>query len=170
MLFQSPMKKHCMTMPSKHASKGIACDQLATHLLSQSDNNLLVQQQLVEMHDIESGIYQLSEMNPCVRMVAGLDVHLKNDLKHDCGNKKSVLKKPKQPTTTRRDYTMEECTLTMDKLTAEEVSIQTGFENIQDLLIYVAIVCNGSFDKCMQQMSYLGWLEEWFFFFEMMYG
>jgi len=81
-----------MTMPSKCASKGIARDQLATHLLSQSDNNLLVQQQLVEMHDIESGIYQLSEMNPCIRMAAGLDVHLKNDLKHDCGNKKSVLK------------------------------------------------------------------------------
>jgi len=88
-----------MATISKRASKGIALDRLATRILRQSNENLLAQQQTVEMHDIESGMYQLSEMNPCVRAAASRDVHLEKDLRDDCDNKKSITKKTKkQPT------------------------------------------------------------------------
>jgi len=164
-------RKHHMATISMCVSKGIARDRLATRILRQSNENLLAQQQTVEIHDIESGMYQLLEMNPCVRAAAGLDVHLKNDLRDDCDNKKLVTKiTRKQPTMLRRNYTMEECTFTMDELMAEEVNGRTGFANIRDLLVFVAIVCNGDFERCTHQTSYLCWLEEWFFFFEMMYG
>jgi len=58
----------------------------------------------------------------------------------------------------------------IDRLTATEVNLRTGFADICNLLFFISIICNGDLDKCMQQTSYMCWLEEWFFFFEMMYG
>jgi len=58
----------------------------------------------------------------------------------------------------------QECILTIDMLMAHEVNVRTGFANICDLLCFISIVCNGDFDKCIQHISYMCWLEEWLFF------
>ena len=51
-----------------------------------------------------------------------------------------------------------------------DVSKRTGFKTVNDMLTYIAIVCNGDFDLIIQQMSVLTWFEEWMFFFELLKG
>jgi len=48
------------------------------------------------MHDIQSGAYQLAEINACVRAAAGLDVHSEKELRDDCENKKCAMKNTKR--------------------------------------------------------------------------
>jgi len=63
------------------------------------------------------------------------------------------------------------CTISIDMLTSDVVQSQTGFRDIQCFLYFlVAIVVGGDMDSMTNTCSYLSLLEEWFFFFEMMYG
>jgi len=55
-------------------------------------------------------------------------------------------------------------------LTSDVVQSCTGFCDVQCFLYFVAIVIGGDIDSMTNTCSYLSWLEEWFFFFEMMYG
>jgi len=162
--------KHFMRTTSKCVSRGLARDRLATRILNQSDQFALAHQQTVEMKDIESGMYELSDISPCVRAAAGLDIHCKENSSNYCKSMKSTTKTPNNKQKMRRDYARQQCTLTIDKLTAREVNVRTGFADIRDLLFFISIVCNGDFHKCIQNTSYMCWLEEWFFFFEMTYG
>ena len=52
----------------------------------------------------------------------------------------------------------------------KEVKLRTGFETERDLLTFIIIACNGDFDTIKKTHSVLTWYEEWFFYFEMMYG
>jgi len=51
-----------------------------------------------------------------------------------------------------------------------EVHSRTGFQDVRELLFYVAIVCGGNKNVMMCSHSYLSWFEEWFFYLEMVYG
>jgi len=50
------------------------------------------------------------------------------------------------------------------------VHSQTGFEDIKELLSFAAVACCGDFLLLTKSVSYLSWIEEWFFYFEMVYG
>jgi hypothetical protein len=45
-----------------------------------------------------------------------------------------------------------------------------GFGLLFLLLCYVIIVCNGNLSLMMETSTSLTWFEEWFFFFEMLWG
>jgi len=62
------------------------------------------------------------------------------------------------------------CIYNMQNLIPAQVKQNTGFCDLRELLCFVAIVCNGDFNKMTKRCSYLSWLEEWFFYFQMVYG
>ena len=51
-----------------------------------------------------------------------------------------------------------------------EVKRRTGFKSLDHLLAYILIVCNGDVERVQYKNSSLTWLEEWFFFFEFIWG
>jgi hypothetical protein len=51
-----------------------------------------------------------------------------------------------------------------------EVKRRTGFFNEKTLLAFIVIVCNGDFDLMTKRNTVLTWYEEWYFFFEMLWG
>jgi len=63
-----------------------------------------------------------------------------------------------------------QCQITISSLMATEVRSRTEFQDVQELLCYVALVCSGKIDVMMCSHSYLSWFEEWFFYLEMVYG
>ena len=52
----------------------------------------------------------------------------------------------------------------------KEVKRRTGFETELDLLSMIVVLCNGDFERMKKTSSVLTWYEEFFFFFEMLYG
>ncbi len=62
--------------------------------------------------------------------------------------------------------------VTFDELSNdnEEVKRRTGFTSFEHLLSYIVILCNGDLDKMAEKITSLTWLEEWFFFFEFVWG
>jgi hypothetical protein len=51
-----------------------------------------------------------------------------------------------------------------------EVHKRTGFHDLRELLFHVAVVCGGDLIQMTETTSYLTWLEEWFLYYEMLYG
>ena len=45
-----------------------------------------------------------------------------------------------------------------------------GFQSFNHLMAYIIIVCNGDHDAMIYKKAKLTWLEEWFFFFEYLWG
>jgi len=54
------------------------------------------------------------------------------------------------------------CQITVSSLMATEVQSRTGFQDVQELLCYVALVCGRKIDVMMCSHLYLSWFEEWF--------
>ena len=55
-------------------------------------------------------------------------------------------------------------------LTDEEVTRRTSFRNKAMLLLYIVLVCNGSFDKMTTTLTSLIWFDEWFLYLEVHRG
>ena len=55
-------------------------------------------------------------------------------------------------------------------MTDKEVKRRTGFRDLQHLLAYIVIVCNGDFCRIRTRCSVLTWFEEWVLYFEWSYG
>ena len=51
-----------------------------------------------------------------------------------------------------------------------EVHAQTGFKGMNYLLFNVFAICEGDANLIRMRQTSLTWLEEWYFFFEYMYG
>ena len=51
-----------------------------------------------------------------------------------------------------------------------EVRRRTGFQNLDHLLAYTILLCNGDFEKMLDKKTRLTWFEEWIFFFEYEWG
>ena len=58
----------------------------------------------------------------------------------------------------------------LDKLTPKEVSLLTGFHDLNMLLLYVIMICNSNFDNTTQTISSMTWLEEWILSLEFLWG
>ena len=52
----------------------------------------------------------------------------------------------------------------------KEVKRCTGFVSMTALLAYIAVVCNENFDQMKQSSSEMTWFEEWFMYFEIVWG
>lgn len=51
-----------------------------------------------------------------------------------------------------------------------EVKWRTGFQSLRHMLAYIVVVCNADDDKITYTDTSLTWLEEWFFYFEFLWG
>ena len=60
--------------------------------------------------------------------------------------------------------------LSPTSLSPREVKTRTGFQDACHLISFVAIVCNGDIDLITERNSWLTWYEEWFLYFEFLYG
>jgi len=160
-------------------SKGIALDHFICHLASNiTCEHAFAHQQSAEMHSIEKGEYTLHEINPSVLRAFKLDAHI-SALKHPprtCKNVRNrTVKVVKRKSTSkhqppRQKFSQQPCVISIDKkkdgsqlLTCGEVISQTGFQDIRELLFYVAVICSADFAAMTTSCSYLSWLEEWFF-------
>ena len=61
-------------------------------------------------------------------------------------------------------------TVRPNTLSKRQVKRRTGFKCETAMLKYIMIVCNGDFDTLTTTATNLTWYEEWFLFFEMMWG
>ena len=52
----------------------------------------------------------------------------------------------------------------------KEIKRRTGFASERMLLAFIAIVCDGNIQKIKKRTSVLTWYEEWYLFFEFMWG
>ena len=52
----------------------------------------------------------------------------------------------------------------------DEVKRRTGFLSVKNLLAYTIIVCNGDHNLMTYRSTDLTWFEEWFFFYELLWG
>jgi hypothetical protein len=58
----------------------------------------------------------------------------------------------------------------IEDLTDFRVHMQTGFPSLLALLSFIAIVCDGDIDTVTKSETELTWLEEWYLYFEVLYG
>ena len=60
--------------------------------------------------------------------------------------------------------------LTPTSLSLKEVKARTGFVDASCLIGFAVIVCDGDLLLLSKKISYLSWYEEWFIYFEYLYG
>lgn len=56
------------------------------------------------------------------------------------------------------------------RITAKEVKRRTSFEDVESLLAFLAIICNGDIEKVCETASCLTWFEEWMMYAEYIWG
>jgi hypothetical protein len=113
----------------------------------------------------------LNDINPSVRKAAGLDVHEKELLSPE--KKQTFTRCPRYTTPAKTGPLKAESykrnsTVSLNDLSPSEVHDRAGFADVRELLF--AVVCDGDLTRMTETTSYLTWLEEWFFYFEMTYG
>jgi hypothetical protein len=58
----------------------------------------------------------------------------------------------------------------LEKLNDKKIKYQTGFPSLLTLFGYIAVVCKGDISTISTTSSTLTWFEEWYLFFEVVYG
>jgi hypothetical protein len=137
------------------------------------DSFSLAHQQTAEMADITAGRHLLNDINPSVRKAAGLDVHENELLSPEMKQKFARSPRyttPSKPGSLKAESYKRKSAVSLDSLKPSEVRERTGFEDVRELLFFVTVVCGGDLNRMTEKTSYLTWLEEWFFYFEMTFG
>lgn len=155
-------------------SKGIGFDRARKRSLSEieSDSHAMACQQILEMNDIMDGSTSWDMINGDLCQAAGLEHHKKLDAVTKVENRvRSVPRnKPAPRHKRRRKEYRKESTINFNELTPKEVYRRTGFVDLKAMLSYMAVVTNGDFSLMTKTSSTMTWMEEWLFFFEMIYG
>ena len=60
--------------------------------------------------------------------------------------------------------------VTPKSLSPTDVKARNGFNNTIHLLSFVTIVCDGDMKEMTKTVTFLTWFEEWFSYFEYIYG
>jgi len=115
----------------------------------------------------------LSNTNESVLLAAGLtihDVHPRGNTKrkriHEiASNNTHKRKQEEEKEPWDHDPVVDPC-----RITATEVKRRTVFEDVESLLSFVAITCNGDIEKVCETTSCLSWFEEWMMFCEYVWG
>jgi hypothetical protein len=58
----------------------------------------------------------------------------------------------------------------INKINDKKVKLHTGFPSLLTLLGYVSVICGGNIDTIQSSSSTLTWFEEWYIFFQVVYG
>jgi hypothetical protein len=58
----------------------------------------------------------------------------------------------------------------MDDLTDNQIHVTTGFPTLLSMLGFIAVICKGDIKQITTSSSTLTWFEEWFLYFEILYG
>jgi hypothetical protein len=103
----------------------------------------------------------LQEVHPCLLKSSGMDVHVPSPQK----KKRKTTTVPTNLIKLRTSPTVQP-----DSVSDQDVKCRTGFRSVTMLLYYVAIVCNGSIDDITHTTTNLSWFEEWFTYFEIVWG
>ena len=104
----------------------------------------------------------LDEVHPYLQQSVGLDQHIKSPQK----------KTSKVPLVGKKKSTAVDVPPVIDPNTISdhEVQVCSGFCSLLLLLCYIAVVCDGNILMMVEMTTCLTWFEEWFFFFEMLWG
>jgi hypothetical protein len=114
-------------------------------------------------HEIAASDSNLEAIPPQILQLGGLDVHLPT------AKAKIMYVKWKQQ---RNDRDKPDLCPIVDpfNLQSHQVKARTGFRNVEGLLSMILIVCDGDLTIMQKRESYLTWYEEWFMFFEFLWG
>jgi hypothetical protein len=125
-------------------------------LENDSRDGMLAVQQLTEV--AVGGRTGLGEIHPSIRKLTQLDEHVP-----------TPQKKPRHKPTQKRVSDTSPIVAPIS-VSDKEVHQRTGFRSLLLMLFYISIVCNGNVELMMATSTTLTWFEEWFFFFEMIWG
>ncbi|MGH7955323.1 MAG: hypothetical protein ACREOZ_05115, partial [Gloeomargaritales cyanobacterium] len=177
-------KKSSMRSPDQ-PSKGNANNRLALRVLgnvqlrTNSNTNecadadaaswALACQQTSELQEIEAVAHALSVFSKSVWNACGFDSNNMTTRKclYEKGRRRCRLR---SPLLTKTQPKASPPVVQPDLVTDDEVNRRTGFPSRILLLRFIAIVCNGSTHTMTERTSSLTWFEEWFFYFEYVWG
>ncbi|HSN65142.1 MAG TPA: hypothetical protein VLS94_00795 [Fusibacter sp.] len=142
-------------------SKGIGRDRLLTRTIKDAKSadeggSYLALQQLAEVAD--GGRSGLQFVNMTVRQEAGLEMHVMSP-------QKMTELQPKHCEGEKRKPVVDQ-----NLISDSEVKDCTGFDSLTMLLQYIVVVSNGSVDAMLSTNTSMSWFEEWYFFFEVIWG
>ena len=98
--------------------------------------------------------------------VANLDVHKK--AKDSMAKQKKigiVVRPTRTEARTKTAKRPQPPVAVISEMTNSEIKRRTGFDDINMLLAFLAIVCNGHFNMMTEHVSALTWFEEWLLYF-----
>jgi len=167
-------------MPPVTMSKGTGTDRMTARYLAECSSDALMFIQTLEVHDIEMGLQSLRDINPRLRAIAGLDVH-EYSLNHmDHGDEqarrtkysrsKCKCKNANKDNTNKAVPYAERAPVIEIDMKPTDVHSRTGFQDMRELLLFAAVITGGDRLLLTTTHSFLTWLEEWFFYFEFIYG
>ena len=153
--------------PAKASSKGNATDRAKTIVMKSLDksSNALELQYMVELTYLSCGKSKWYDYNRVILEANGLDVHMKCENDNDNKGDNTDLDNGK-----KRKRWEKEPEITFKDCLPIEVRCRIGFCDLKRLLIYVAILCNGSVELMVTPSTSMTCIEEWIFFFEFTYG
>jgi hypothetical protein len=170
--------------PPKKPSRGTARDRRAFREINDISNQIKDGGQGAETAKLALALYQTTEMtdidqcdgaalgdiNASLLAASSLDVHESSD--KTTPSKLGNVDRPKA--VVRGEEKIPKVVPSVrigTNLPAKEVKRRTGFEDIASLLAFVTVVCDGDFEVMKKCVSIdLTWLEEWFLYFERIWG
>jgi len=153
----------------KTLNKGRGEDRFIAKVLLQSKENSWAQttQQVSELRqeesidDVRENLRRVSEMNPNVRQMSGLDQYSAPEL-----NDTSLTdSQPEAPV-----HHLPEPVVSPESISDAEIKARTGFISLFAMLSFVLIVCNGKINTAIETVSSLTWFEEWMVYFQWLWG
>mmetsp|Transcript_12681 Transcript_12681/g.23022 ORF Transcript_12681/g.23022 Transcript_12681/m.23022 type:complete len:461 (-) Transcript_12681:68-1450(-) len=151
--FPDPMGPSAFGQPAQTENKGkgtdcqLFCTLTEANQKEEQDNNTwhMETQRLVEK-TVEDG----ANSNNTSRRVLNAANLIEENAANDDGKKRTVV---------------DPC-----KITAKEVKRRSGFEDLESLLAYVTLICNGDINMMCIRTTSLTWFEEWMMYAEYIWG
>jgi hypothetical protein len=158
--------KSSMAPPST-LSKGIGSDRQKNQTLLSvpPDSFELALQTTTELAD---GDGDLSTYNDYTLQLSGLAAH--KELSSASKRQTKLPARPAKSGPTESSSKRKVPVITIHDMIPKEVHRRTGFCNLEQMLSYVMVLCDGDLNKVFSTTSTLTWLEEWVFYFELTYG
>ena len=165
--------------PTRRHTKGLGNDRGYKRLLNEMKHDI------IQHNDKDTNKY-----HNLVNIATGntdlvLDVVAKNDeLEAECTRlrkenedykkrEKEMLEKPSLHTANRKKgnaYVLPVVSFEDLVENDAEVKRRTGFSSLKNMISFIIILCNGDFNQIRYKHTSLTWLEEWFFYFEWIWG
>ena len=159
--------KSTLNATSVGTSKGVGVDRMTIRFIE----SMQMEQDSPEMalvQTLETSEGALEQMNGSIRKSANLEAHLEAAKLE--GRRDKRLRSPVQTTDSKRRKRSCRVVKKPKELREWIVKCETGFTSVTHLLSYVSIICNGDISKILAPTTNLTWFEEWYLFFELLWG